>query len=67
MPSKFHVDDCPERLKTIRSLLHLLSTEGRSVPGVSTTINPDVKPLWFDEELFKRGQSFARKYTVRLV
>ena len=67
MPSKFHVNDCPERLKSIRSLLHLLSTEGRSVPGVSSTINPDVKPAWFDEDLFKRGQSFAIKYTVRSV
>ena len=65
MPSKFYVNDCPERLKKVRDLLHLLSHEGRSVPGVSPTIDPDVKPPWFDQELFLRGQSFSQKYTVR--
>jgi hypothetical protein len=65
MPSKFHVNDCPERLKKIKDLLNLLSNEGRSVPGVSSTIDPDVKPVWLDKEFFERGQSFAKKYTVR--
>jgi hypothetical protein len=65
MPSKFFVDDCPERTRRIRDLLRLLYDEGRAIPAVSPNVSPDVKPPWFDEEKFKRGQSFAFKYTVR--
>lgn len=65
MHSKFFVGECSEREKKVQALLDRLHHDGRSVPGVSPVNDPDVKPPWFDEELFKRGQSFSKKYTIR--
>jgi hypothetical protein len=65
MSGKFAVQDSDERRHRAERFVSLLHDDGRAVPGVSPSINPDVPPVWFDEELFKKGQNFAKRYLIR--
>ena len=65
MSSKFAVKECPDLTSRAERFLKRLHDEARGVAGVSPGINPDVLPSWFDELLFKNGQSFAKRYVIR--
>ena len=67
MTSKFIVKDCPDRRQRVQQFLQRLHDEGRGTPGVSPLIGPDVPPAWYDEPLFKKGQTFAHRYLIRCV
>lgn len=52
----------PELVQRAQKRLDFIAREGCTVNGVDQTIDTSIRPDWYDEERFRRGQELLRKY-----
>lgn len=64
---QFFVDLTIELIEKAQKKLDFIIDEGSTKNGVCESINPKIKPDWYDEERFKRGQQMYQKHYTAYV
>lgn len=57
----------PELIEEAQKRLDFIASEGSVVLGVDETIDASVRPDWYDEQRFKRGQELLQKHFAAYV
>ena len=63
----YFVDLTPQLIGKAQKMLDFISSEGSAVNGVDETIDTKLKPDWYDEERFRKGQLLAQKHYAAYV
>ena len=57
----------PELIEAAQKRLDFIADEGSTKLGVDETIDASVRPDWYDEQRFKRGQEQLQKHFAAYV
>lgn len=57
----------PELIEEAQKRLDFIADEGSVLNGVDETIDTKVKPDWYDEERFRKGQQLLQKHFTAYV
>lgn len=53
-----------EWLKRVTKRRLLISTEGKTVAGISPNVDPDTPPVWYDRATFLHAQHLFKTYST---
>lgn len=51
-------------IERIRKRRLLISTEGKTVSGISPNVDPDTPPVWYDKATFNHAQKLFKTYST---
>ena len=58
----YRVELTAELVERAQKRLDFIAEEGCTVNGVDETIDTSIRPDWYDEQRFRRGQELLRKH-----
>lgn len=61
---KFYVDLTPELVRKAEDKIDFMAKEGCTKNGALENVDTSVRPIWYDEARFKRGQAVIKEHYV---